>query len=119
MSEVKPYTGSCHCGRVRYEVTTDLASVVACNCSICSKKGLLLAFAPAASFRLISGEDELGDYQFNRRIIHHRFCRNCGVESFACGTGPDGAAMVAINVRCLDGVDVSALSLTPFDGRSL
>lgn len=119
MSEAKSYAGGCHCGRVRYEVSADLARVVTCNCSICSKKGLLLAFAPLKDFRLISGESELADYQFNKRVIHHHFCRNCGVESFGYGTRPDGQEMVAINVRCLDEVDIATLSLTPFDGRSL
>jgi hypothetical protein len=69
-------------------------------------------------FSLRSGEDKLSDYQFNRGIIHHLFCSNCGVESFAHGRAPDGAATVAINARCLDGVDMLSLSRIPFDGRS-
>ena len=112
------HTGGCHCGAVRYEAATDLAQVISCNCSICTKRGLLLSFVPVEKFRLLAGEDQLADYQFNRHVIHHLFCRGCGVESFARGAMPDGTKMVALNVRCLDDVDVGALTLTPFDGRS-
>jgi hypothetical protein len=119
MSERKTYTGGCHCGAVRYEVETDLKQVVACNCSICTKRGLILTFAPLDRFRLLSGESVLKDYQFNHKVIHHVFCPTCGVESFARGAMPDGTKMAAINLRCLDGIDLDSLKPTPFDGRSL
>jgi hypothetical protein len=118
MAERKTRAGGCHCGRVRYEVETDLATVISCNCSICTKKGLLLTFVPAPQFSLLSGEDRLVDYQFNKHVIHHLSCAACGVESFARGRAPDGAEMVAINARCLDGIELAELTLTPFDGRS-
>ena len=55
MPEVETRLGGCHCGRVRYAVETDLARVIACDCSICTKRGLLLAFVPAARFTLQAG----------------------------------------------------------------
>jgi hypothetical protein len=113
------YTGGCHCGAVRYEVEADLAHTVTCNCSICSKTGTILTFAPATSFKLLSGEELLTDYQFNRKIIHHLFCTTCGIRSFSRGRMPDGTETVAINVRCLDGVDVAGLAPRAFDGKSL
>jgi hypothetical protein len=119
MAEAKTYQGGCHCGAVRYAVTTDLKQVIACNCSICSKKGLLLTFVPTAAFRLETGEESLQDYQFNKHVIHHRFCRICGVQPFSRGVAPNGAEMVAVNVRYLDGIDPGALSPTPFHGRDL
>lgn len=119
MAETRTHTGGCHCGRVRYRVETGLDRVISCNCSICTKKGLILAFVPADRFTLLSGEDGLVDYGFNKRIIHHLSCARCGVESFARGKSPDGADMLAVNVRCLDDVDLAALSPAPFDGRSL
>jgi hypothetical protein len=118
MAQTKNHAGGCHCGRVRYEVETDLATVISCNCSICSKKGLILTFVPKDKFRLLSGEDGLTDYQFNKHVIHHLTCATCGVQPFSRGRAPDGAEMVAINVRCLDDVDLSTLTPTPFDGRS-
>jgi hypothetical protein len=115
----KTYAGSCHCGAVSYGVTADLGKTIVCNCSICRRTGAILAFVPAADFNLISGADSLVDYQFNRNIIHHLFCRTCGVRSFSRGRGPNGAETVAINVRCLDGVDPDSLSPRKFDGAKL
>jgi hypothetical protein len=119
MPEANTYQGSCHCGRMRYKVTTELASIIACNCSICTKRGALWVFASADQFALESGEDELTDYQFNKKIIHHLFCRHCGVGAFSRGKGTDGRDSVAVNVRCLDGVDVAALKVVPFEGKNL
>ena len=119
MAETKTYAGGCHCGKVRFEVKTDVSRVLACNCSICSKAGWLLAFAPVEQFTLLSGEDVLSDYQFGKKRAHHLFCAGCGVRSFSRGKAPDGREMYAVNVRCLDGVDVDALTITPFDGKSL
>jgi hypothetical protein len=119
MGTMKTYTGGCHCGKVRYEVTTDFSHVMDCNCSICSKKGHVLTFVPAEQFKLLSGADSLSDYQFNKHVIHHTFCSTCGIASFASGKKPDGTPMNAINVRCLDGVDISKLDVKHVDGRSL
>ena len=115
------YTGGCQCGKVRYEVALDLdAPVIACNCSRCGRLGSLFAFAPVADFTLNAGEQELTDYRFNKHVIHHLFCATCGIESFARGKRPiDGADVVAINARCLDGVDPEALTVKKVDGRSL
>jgi hypothetical protein len=118
MSEQK-HVGSCHCGAVRYEATLDLEQpVIACNCSICGRSGSLLSFIPESGFVLKSGEDALTDYQFNKHHIHHVFCGKCGIKSFARGKRPDGAPMVAINVRCIEDVDLNALKITNFDGKS-
>ena len=119
MPELQTYSGGCHCGRVRYQVATTLEPVLACNCSICQKRGALWTYVAPAEFKLLSGQDELSDYQFNKKAIHHLFCRNCGIASFATGRGEDGSEGVGINVRCLEGVEIEALALTPFDGRSL
>jgi len=118
MADAKTYQGGCHCGRVRYEAQADLAQVIDCNCSICVKRGALWAFVKAPQFKLLQGEDALTDYQFGQKKIHHLFCRSCGIGSFSRGVAPDGEAMFAINVNCLDGVDAAKLKLTPFDGRS-
>jgi hypothetical protein len=108
MAETTKYQGSCHCGNVRFEVKTDLANVISCNCSI---------FVPAADFELIAGDGAQSDYQFNRKNIHHLFCKTCGVRSFGHGKGPDGSAMYAVNVRTLDGVDLDALKVKQIDGK--
>ena len=117
MSEPKMHSGGCQCGKVRYEVKVDLeAPVTSCNCSMCGRAGTLLTFVPASQFKLLSGEEALTDYQFNRHAIHHLFCSVCGIKSFARGAGKDGPT-VAINARCLDGVEVGQLKINNFDGR--
>jgi hypothetical protein len=116
----KTYSGGCHCGTVRYEVSADIGEVMSCNCSRCSKLGWVLTFVPAADFTLKSGEGATTDYQFNKHNIHHLFCSSCGIESYARGKRPsDGADVVAINVRCLDDVDPDSFKVKKIDGRSL
>jgi hypothetical protein len=119
MANVKTHRGACHCGKVRFEVEADLASVMACNCSICSRAGHLLTFVTVDQFKLLAGADAQTDYQFNTKNIHHLFCSTCGVRSFGHGTGPDGKPMYAVNVRTLEDVDLDALKVTKFDGKSL
>ena len=120
MTNDSTYKGSCHCGAVTYEVTMHPpAQANACNCSICSRAGWLLAFAGGDAFRLLSGEEMLTDYQFHHKHIHHYFCRNCGIHSFSRGTNKDGSPAVSINLRCLEGIDATQLPVHTFDGASL
>lgn len=112
------YEGSCHCGRVAYEVEADLSKTITCNCSYCQRRGSVLAFTPAQNFTLTRGDEALTEYRFNTQTIQHLFCESCGIESFARGAMPDGTPMVAINARCLAGVEPAELAPTMFDGRS-
>lgn len=118
MTGRKTYHGGCQCGAVQFDVDAALSGVVACNCSRCRRVGSLLAFVPAADFRLTRGEEALTTFEFNTRRIRHRFCATCGIQSFSQGTAPNGAEMVAINVRCLEGVDAGALPVTYHDGAA-
>jgi hypothetical protein len=112
---MQTYTGGCHCGRVRFEVLATLERVVECNCSICTRKGYLHLIVPTERFRLLSGEDALTAYRFGSMTARHHFCRHCGVASYYVPRShPDG---IDVNVRCLDGVDLAALRIEPFDGR--
>jgi hypothetical protein len=111
------YTGGCQCGKVRYEVSLGLGEVIACNCSRCGRLGSLLAFTPAENFKLISGEGALTEYQFNKHVIHHLFCSTCGIQSFARGQ-QKGVEMVAVNARCLDGVEPEKLKVKHVNGRA-
>jgi len=112
------YEGSCHCGEVRFNVDVDLSRPITCNCSYCQRRGSILAFTPEENFELEQGEDELTEYRFNTRQIAHSFCSVCGMQSFARAAAPDGTKMVAVNVRCLEGVDIESLKPTQVDGRS-
>jgi hypothetical protein len=118
MPDSRTFTGGCHCGQVRFEATGDLAMVTSCNCSICTKKGLHFTFLAPASFQLRAGEENLKEYLFNKHAIRHQLCVDCGVDVFARGRKPDGGEVVALNVSCIDGIELSKLSMTPIDGRS-
>ena len=89
-----------------------------CNCSICTKKGLHFTFLPPQRFQLRAGEDNLREYLFNKHAIRHQLCQDCGVDVFARGKKPDGSDVVALNVSCIDGIELSKLKMTPVDGRN-
>lgn len=112
------YQGSCHCGKVTFEVEGELAQVTECNCSICSRKGSLVWGVLPDRFRLLSPEAELATYSFGKERIKHRFCPHCGIHTFAEGI-LSGSPLVVINARCLEGIDLSSLPVKHFDGRSL
>src|SRR5438105_3233677 len=97
---MQKYIGGCHCEVVKFEVETDLGFNIECNCSHCDIKGLILNFVPATQFKLLSGEDNLIEYRFNKHAIQHLSCKTCAVQSFGRGKRAD-EHMVAINLRCL------------------
>jgi hypothetical protein len=113
-----PHSGSCHCGKISYDVEGEIDQVIECNCSHCSRKGYLLWFVPRANLRFKSGESDLATYTFNKRHIKHHFCPVCGVAPFGFGEHPPGTAMAAINVRCLQNVEPGQLKIVQVDGRS-
>ena len=114
------YRGSCHCGRVAFEVEGELKGAMSCNCSICQRKGALMWFVPRDALRLGTDEADLATYTFHKHVIHHRFCPHCGIHVFGEGTDPKtGQRMAAVNIRSLEGIDLGAVPVQPFDGRSL
>lgn len=116
---VQHYFGGCQCGAVRFEADLDLDRAVTCNCSRCRRLGSIITFTAPTGFRLKQGDHVLKEFLFNRRVVRHQFCSVCGIEPFSLGQKPDGTQMVAVNVRCLDGVDTAALTPKFFDGASL
>jgi hypothetical protein len=120
---LKRYTGGCHCGKVRFEAELDLAAgTTKCNCSMCTKARLWGARVAPEQFRLLSGESELTDYQFNTKSCHHLFCKHCGVRAFEWADIPQaGGKYYSVQVTCLDDLDVDAVlagPLTLCDGRN-
>jgi hypothetical protein len=113
------YTGSCHCGKVAFEVEGEITSGMACNCSMCSRRGSLLWFAPRDALRLLTPEQDASTYEFNKHTIRHRFCATCGIHVFGEGVDPKGNRMAAVNIRCLETFDVSSVPVTEFNGRAL
>ncbi len=112
------YKGSCHCGHIAFEVEGELTGAMACNCSICSRKGSLLWFVPRDKLRLLTPEKDISTYTFNKHVIRHRFCPTCGMHPFGEGVDPQGNRMAAINIRCLENIDLASVPVQHFDGRS-
>jgi hypothetical protein len=113
------YTGSCHCGNIKFEIETELTGGVACNCSICSRKGTLLTFVPSTQFQLLTPYENITTYTFNKHVIKHKFCVICGVQCFGEGTDPKGNAVVAVNIRCLDNIDLETIPVHNYDGKAI
>ena len=113
------YTGSCHCGHVAFEVDGEIGTAMSCNCSICQRKGSLMWFVPRTALRLLTPDANASTYLFNKHVIRHRFCPTCGIHPYGEGTDPQGNRMAAINIRCLEDIDLASIPVTPFDGRSM
>ncbi|HET7921330.1 MAG TPA: GFA family protein [Gammaproteobacteria bacterium] len=112
------YQGSCHCGKIAFDVEGEIGQVIDCNCSMCQRRGGLLWFVPRDKLHLHTPEADLGTYSFNKHRLKHHYCRNCGIAPFSDGEKA-GQPMAAVNVRCLEGVDIAGLNIHHFDGRSL
>ena len=112
------YSGSCHCGAVAFEVEGEIESGLSCNCSMCQRKGSLLWFVPRSALSLSTPEANSRVYMFNKHLLKHRFCPTCGIHPYAEGKDPKGNDMAAINIRCLEGIELSSIPVTHFDGRS-
>ena len=112
------YQGSCHCGRIRFDVDNEPGQVFECNCSHCSRKGYLLWFVARDQVKLQTPESDLATYTFNKHVIQHHFCPVCGCAPFGFGKDASGAATAAVNVRCLEDLDIGALERVPVDGRA-
>ena len=110
------FEGGCHCGRVRFRVHTDVLAGTDCNCSMCTKKGILHLIVPRDQFELVQGENELTTYTFNTGVAKHTFCRHCGIHPFYVPrSDPD---KIDVNIRCIDAIELDKFALTPFDGRN-
>ena len=112
------YKGSCHCGKIAFNVEGEIDSALACNCSICSRKGTLLWFIPAEKVELLTPRENITTYLFNKHIIKHQFCGVCGVQPFAEAVDPKGNPTFAINIRCIEDIDPLAVPVHHYDGKS-
>ena len=112
------YRGSCHCGKVAYDVEGEIKEAYSCNCSRCARRGSLLWFVPRDKFNLRRGDADLTTYTFNKHVIQHQFCRHCGIQSFALGKDPRGNLMAAINIRCLEDFAFENVPVQHIDGKA-
>lgn len=113
------YKGSCHCGNVAFTIEGTVDGALACNCSICRRKGSLLWFVPRAQLQLTTPDSNAATYVFNKHVIRHRFCPRCGIHPYGEGTDPKGNPIAAVNIRCIEEIDLAAIPVHHYDGRSL
>ncbi len=109
----------CHCGAVVLEL--DLPDGIVdprrCDCSLCRRKGAMVASVPLAGLRVVQGDDTLRLYQFNTRTAKHYFCGVCGIHTHH--QRRSNPLEYAYNVGCLDGVNPFDLEPVPVrDGVS-
>ena len=108
-TEIRPkHTATCHCGSVVLEL--DLPDGIVnprrCNCSICRRKGAIVASVPLSGIKIVKGQDVLKLYQFNTKTAKHYFCSHCGI--YTHHQRRSNPREYGYNVGCLEGVD-------PFD----
>ena len=111
------HRASCHCGRVVLEL--DLPDGIVdprrCDCSICRRKGAIVASVPLSGIRIVQGEDALQVYQFNTGTARHYFCSHCGIYTHHQRRSNPG--QYGYNVGCLEGVNPYVLGPVPvYDG---
>jgi hypothetical protein len=112
------HRGSCHCGKVRFQVEVDPSKGSRCNCSICAKVGQTGAIVKPVAFALLAGEDSLGTYEWGHKISKRYFCKHCGIHCFARGHLAEvGGDHVSVNLNCIDDAELSAIEVTFWDGR--
>lgn len=112
------YEGSCHCGGIAFDADGEFTSAIDCNCSMCRRRGGLLAFVPREQFTLKTPVEKISTYQFNKHNIAHHFCATCGIAPYGEGKGPNGAVMAAINLRCVPSIDLATLEIRKVDGAN-
>lgn len=113
---MKKHEGACHCRKVTFEYEAPAMTALECNCSICRRKGAIWQAVDNERFRILSGGDDLGLYQFGTRTAKHFFCKHCGVSTFSNPRlAPD---KWVVNLRCVDDVDLGWLEVLAFDGQN-
>jgi hypothetical protein len=108
--------GSCHCGKIAYTADVEPKEGMRCNCSICRRKGHVLCFITPDTFKLETPRENIGTYTFKSHVIQHHFCKTCGCSPFNEGKDQKGNPMIAVNLNCVDGIDLTQVKITDYDG---
>jgi hypothetical protein len=108
-TEIKPnHRATCHCGAVVLELALPdgIVDPRHCDCSICRRKGAIVASVPLSGIRILKGDEYLKLYQFNTKTAKHYFCSECGI--YTHHQRRSNPNQYGYNVGCLEGVN-------PFD----
>jgi hypothetical protein len=113
-TEIKDkHKASCHCGSVvlELELPDGIVNPRRCDCSMCRRRGTIVASVPLAGVRVIKGENALRLYQFNTKTAKHYFCSNCGI--YTHHQRRSNPSEYGYNVGCLEGVNPFLLGEVP------
>ena len=114
---MRQHKGSCHCGAVRFEITSDLTELTTCDCSLCVKKNALMVKVHESQFQLLSDAGDVSEYRWNTKIARHYFCKVCGIYTFhRKQAAPDH---YGVNIFCLDGIDPNAIPVRATEGANM
>ena len=108
-TEIKPlHRLTCHCGAVELELSLPdgIEKPRRCACSMCRRRGAIVASVPLKGIRIVKGEEKLKLYQFNTNTAKHYFCSNCGIYTHHQRRSSPNE--YGFNIGCLEGVN-------PFD----
>ena len=102
MSEIRKAT--CHCGSVELEIeiTDGLQNIRRCDCSLCSRKGYVMASVPTTHLKVTKGKEALSLYQWGTMVAEHYFCRTCGV--YTHHKRRSNPSEFGVNIACVEGV---------------
>lgn len=99
--------GRCHCGAVRFVITSDFAELTQCDCTLCKRRSATMVKVHESAFELLTGADALTEYRFHTHTARHYFCKVCGIYPFhRKRVTPD---FFGVNVACLDGFDAGGI----------
>lgn len=102
------HRATCHCGAVEFELSLPdgIVDPRRCDCSICRRKGAIVASVTLDAIRIVKGQEALRLYQFNTQTAKHYFCSVCGI--YTHHQRRSNPHQYGYNVGCLEGVN-------PFD----
>lgn len=117
MSEKRNLT--CHCGNIKIEVTFDngLENIRRCDCSLCKRKGAVMASVPLSNVNIVKGKDHLMIYQWNTKIAEHYFCKTCGI--YTHHKRRSNPKEYGINIACIEGVNPYSYGAIPIGNGNL
>ncbi len=111
--------GRCHCGSVEFRVKLKNGpeNIRRCNCSLCRRKGALMASVLLADLEVTKGAQKLSLYQWNTNIAKHYFCSVCGI--YTHHQRRSEPTEYGFNIACIDDIDPFSFKDVPVvDGAS-
>ncbi len=107
------HRATCHCGVVvlELELSEGIVDPRRCDCSMCRRRGAIIASISLDSLKIIQGQDSLKLYQFNTNTAKHYFCSHCGI--YTHHQHRSNPTQYGYNVGCLEGVNPLELDNIP------